>query len=208
MLAAVIDWVAQSATSAEGPLGHKVSSDAIALAGHSLGGKISLLVASEDPRPLAVFGLDPVDAAGGLQSDPVEYPSVTPELMPDIAVPLVLLGETVNAAASGFGQACAPAEDNFHQYYLHAVSPAAEIEVIGADHMSFLDNPDCGLTCSVCPSGTDDPAITRMLTRRYMTALFELILRERAAYRDYLAGPQIAADAAAGLVITANKNGF
>jgi hypothetical protein len=169
-----------------------------------------MLVTTEDARPLAVFGIDPVDAAGGpLTSPGPDYPSVTPELMDQISVPLGLLGETTNATCDGFMcQACAPAEDNFQQYYAHAVSPAIEIEVVGAFHMSFLDNPDCGLTCSACPAGTDDPATTRMLTRRYMTAFFNLWLRDETAYRVYLTGAGMAADVASGLVISQSKHGM
>ena len=73
--------------------------DRLGLAGHSLRGKISKLTATEDARPNAIFGIDPVDAAGGPGSQPSEaFPSVTPELMPRITVPLGLVGETTNAS--------------------------------------------------------------------------------------------------------------
>lgn len=209
-LIAILDWIQDKADDPSGPLAGKADAEAIGLAGHSMGGKISLLTASADGRPKAVFGVDPVDAAGGpFGGDPVDYPSVTPELMPQIMVPLGLLGETVNATCSGFlCQACAPQEDNFQQYYIHATSPAIEIEVVGASHMSFLDNPDCGLACSVCPKGTDDPDVTRMLTRRYLTAFFNVYLKSEAPFADYLTGAAMAEDATAGLVLTDSKNGF
>ena len=51
----------------------------IALVGHSLGGKIALYHASFDERIDAVFGIDPVDSAGGPFTSPgPDYPSVTP----------------------------------------------------------------------------------------------------------------------------------
>lgn len=121
-------------------------------------------------------------------------------------VPLGLLGETVNGTSSG--QACAPEEDNFHQYYLHAISPALEIEIIGANHMSFLDNPDCGLACNACPKGTDDPAVTKRLTQKYMIAFYNVFLYDLPDYMTYLAGSFIAEDNAAGLVLYDSKNGF
>lgn len=209
-LLGVLDWIDGSAGDVQGPLGGKADPDRLGLSGHSMGGKIALLAATEDLRPLCVFGLDPVDAAGGPFETPgPDYPSVTPELMGQIQVPLGLLGETVNATCTGFMcQACAPEEDNFHQYYLYAESPAIEIEVLGANHMSFLDDPDCGMTCSACPKGTDDPTVTRMLTRRYLTAFLELFLRDDSAYRTYLTGPIMQADRAAGLVASESKNGF
>lgn len=209
ILIAVIDWVEAEADNASGPLEGKVSASLLGLAGHSMGGKISFLVAAEDSRPRAVYGLDPVDAGSPISSDPVEYPSVTPELMPAIDVPLVSSGETVNATASGIGgQACAPEADNFHQYYLHATSPALEIEFVGAFHMSFLDNPACGLTCSACPAGSDDPTTTRRLSRRYLTAFFNTVLKGEDNYAIYLTGSPMTADQDANLVISESKNGF
>jgi dienelactone hydrolase len=209
-LESLLDWIEAQAAVPDGPLLGKADPAHLGLAGHSMGGKISLLVASEDSRPLAVFGIDPVDAGGGpLGTDPVDFPSVTPELMGSIHVPLVLLGETTNATCTGFlCQACAPAEDNFQQYFDHAASPALEIEVVGANHMSFLDDPDCGLTCSVCADGTDDPRVTKLLTRRYLTAFMNVVLRGQDEYRRYLTGPGMQVDIDAGLVHTRTANGF
>lgn len=203
----ILDWIDENAANPEGPLLGRADASRLGLSGHSMGGKISLLVCTEDIRPAASFTVDPVDAAGSpVVINPDDYPSVTPELMDRIIVPLGLLGETVNATAAG--QACAPEEDNFHQYYLYAVSPAIEIEIIGANHMSFLDNPDCGLACSACPPGTDDPAVTRRLTQKAMTAFYNVFLYDRADYMAYLTGSPMADDAAAGLVLYDTKNGF
>jgi predicted dienelactone hydrolase len=207
---AVLDWVEANAATPDGPLEGKADVERIGLAGHSMGGKISMLTASSDARPKAVFGIDPVDAAGGpMAASEEDYPSVTPELMPLIDIPLGLLGETTNATCDGFMcQACAPEEDNFQQYYEHATRSAIEIKVVGANHMSFLDNPNCGLTCSVCPAGTDDTSATRLLTRRYMTAFFEAFLNQQQGYLPYLSGPGMEADIEAGRVTSRTKNGF
>jgi len=206
LLAGVLDWIDDAAT-AGGALADHADTTHLGLAGHSMGGKVSLLVATEDARVKAVFGVDPVDTGAPFGNDPVGYPSVTPELMGQITVPLVLLGETVNATAS-FGQACAPADNNFQQYYDAAQSPAVSIDVAGANHMSFLDDPNCGLTCSVCSAGSDDPAVTRKLTRKYMTAFFEMSLRGDDRYRSYLAGVPMQADIDAELVSSVHKNGL
>ncbi|MGB0591503.1 MAG: alpha/beta hydrolase family protein [Myxococcota bacterium] len=205
-LAALLDWVEADTVVLSG----KVDATRIGLAGHSMGGKISLLLASEDDRPMAVFGVDPVDAAGGpIPMPEADYPSVTPERMDSITVPLGLLGETTNGASEGvFGQACAPAEDNFQAYFDHAESPAIVIDVLGASHMSFLDNPECGLACFACPSGTDDPATSRMLAQRYMVAFFNVFVQGNTGYMDYLTGDAMASDVAAGLVSSETKNAF
>ncbi len=209
-LITLLDWIEAEAEGTSGAFGGKADATLIGLAGHSMGGKISMLAATEDERPLAVFGVDPVDSAGGpLAVSAADYPSVTPELMGQLTVPLGLLGETTNATCTGpMCQACAPEDDNFHQYYEHATSPAIEIEVVGASHMSFLDDPDCGLTCWACASGTDDTATTRLLMRRYMTAFFNVFLRGEDAYRAYLTGPAMDDDVAAGLVVSVSKNAF
>lgn len=207
---AVLDWVEAQCSAPDGVLFGSADPALLGVSGHSMGGKISLLVASEDARPKAAFLLDPVDAAGmPVVLNPADYPSVTPELMPYVTIPLGLAGETTDAACSGFlCQACAPAEDSFQQYYLHAQSPALEITIHGAGHMSFLDDPDCGLLCSVCNEASDDPATTRRLTRRYMTAFYNVWLKGDDAYREYLTGAAMEADVAAGLVSWQSKHGF
>ena len=91
---------------------------------------------------------------------------------------------------------------------MHATSPAIEIEVLGANHMSFLDDPNCGFTCSVCPVGTDDPAVSRQLVRRYMNAFFQVFLFENNTYDVYLEGTASQSDVAAGLITVQSKNGM
>lgn len=207
-LKAVISWVESEAT--DGGLAGAADPSFLGLAGHSMGGKISLLVATTDARPRAVFGIDPVDSAGGpLTSPGPNYPSVTPELMASIHVPLALVGETTNATCTGtFCQACAPAAENFAQYANNSTSPTVSLEVVGANHMSFLDNPACGFTCSACSAGTDNPTETRRFTRRSMTAFFDLELRGDTAARDWLAGAALQPQIADGGVRLVLKNGF
>ena len=207
-LKGVISWVESEST--DGGFVGVADPSLLGLAGHSMGGKISLLVATSDARPRAVFGIDPVDSAGGPLSSPgPDYPSVTPELMSSIHVPLGLVGETTNATCSGsFCQACAPAAENFAQYASHSTSPTVSLEVVGANHMSFLDNPSCGLTCSACSAGTDDVTQTRRFTRRSMTAFFDLELRGDTGARDWLAGSALQPQIADGGVRLVVQNGF
>lgn len=204
----VLDWLHAQNQSARFPF--SVDESKIGLVGHSMGGKVSLLFASQDARPVAVAGIDPVDAVGGPFGEPDENnPSVTPERMSQINVPLLLVGETLNGTCDGvFCQPCAPEEDNFQQYFEHATSPALEIEVLGANHMSFLDDPNCGFACSVCGAGTDDPVVTRSLTQRYLNAFFQLHLRNVSEARTWLVGENMDADIQANRVHTRTKNGF
>jgi dienelactone hydrolase len=207
-LGKVVDWVGTE--SADGGMAGVADSSKLILAGHSVGGKVSLLLATTDHRPLGVFAIDPVDAAGGPGTSPSpSNPSVTPELMNLITVPLATIGETTNATCTGtLCQACAPAADNFHQYALHATSKTVEIEMVGANHMSFLDNPNCATYCSQCPVGTDNPTQTRRLTRRYLTAFTDLVARNDVGAREWLAGAPMQADVLDGGVKEQTLNGF
>lgn len=202
-LAALLDWATDSENV---KLSGKIDESLIGLAGHSMGGKLSFLLASQDSRPKAVFGIDPVDSGPPTAHDPADYPSVTPERMADISVPFVALGETLNGGDGSL--ACAPSADNFQQYYSYAESPAIQIEVSGANHMSFLDDPDCGLVCAVCPKGTDDPLVTRSLTLKYITAFFMATLMGHFELYDYLSGDRMQQDIDSELVLVESKNGF
>ena len=82
-----------------------------------------------------------------------------------------------------------------------------EVEILGASHMSFLDNPSCAV-CVFCPAGTDDPVITKSLTRALMTALFESELRGAAWPEAWLGGEALDAMEVTGLVSFQSKNGF
>jgi len=120
---AVITWALGDGSLAIDP-------DRIATLGHSLGGKISLLAASADPRIKAVVAWDPVDS---------NAPSVAPEKMGAIGAAVAVIGETTNATG-GF-MPCAPAAENFTQFYAAATSPALQATVANADHMDWVDDP-------------------------------------------------------------------
>ncbi|MCB9792723.1 MAG: dienelactone hydrolase family protein [Alphaproteobacteria bacterium] len=206
-LSAVLDHVTELAGRG-GALEGLADLERVGLSGHSMGGKVSLLFAAQDARPDAAFLIDPVDAPPPLSSDSADYPSVTPERMPDISIPLGFVGETTNGSGSWTGQDCAPLDENFEQYFDHAASPALLVEFLGASHMSFLDDPNCGLPCWACPSGSDDPAVTLRTTRGLMTAFFQLTLAGEADYAWYLTGDGMQSLSDAGLVLSDTRGGF
>jgi len=143
----VIDWaLAQSALAVE--------PTQIALAGHSLGGKISVYAASLDPRVKAVVAWDPVDA---------NSPSVAPEQMASLTAALAVVGETTNG--SGGGMPCAPTAENFQAFYAASPSPALAVTVVDADHMDWVDDPSCGV-CGFCSPGAAPADRARVVTRR------------------------------------------
>lgn len=149
----------------------------LALAGHSLGGKISVLVATSDARVAAIVAWDPVDS---------NTPSVAPELMAGLTAKLAVIGETTNATG-GF-MPCAPADDNFTTFYAAAATPALQLTVTGADHMDWVDDPSCTF-CGACTAGTAAPEVTRSATRRLTVAWLRRHLENDTAMEPWLAAP-------------------
>jgi len=154
--------------------------------GHSLGGKVSILAASMDPRIKATITLDPVDSA--MNCTPQNCPDAS-SLVPTLTIPTGFLGETTDSTAGSFGQACAPAADNYTTFYAGAKSPSLSVTVTGANHMSFLDDTaSCGFTCSFCKAATAPNAQVNSLARAYVVAFYERHLRGDLAYDTYLTG--------------------
>jgi predicted dienelactone hydrolase len=167
----VIDW---------GLMQPNVDATRIAVAGHSLGGKLSTFAASLDARIKAVVGWDPVDS---------NNPSVVPEKMSSIHAAVAVIGETTNGTGGIGGMSCAPSADNFQQFYMAAGSPAYKLTVAGADHMDWLDNPNCGFTCSACTAGTAAPELSRKATRRLNVAWLRRYLFDDTAMDMWLDSP-------------------
>lgn len=185
---AVLDWATTTA-----PFAFVVDETLIGASGHSLGGKLATLVTMEDPRIDALLAIDPVDGDpspfGGGSPD---RPDLVPARGGDILVPAGFIGETVSAAG-GF-MPCAPAAQNFTQFYGAATAApfAFQWDMTGADHMDFLDNPaTCGFTCSVCADGPADDATIVANTRTLATAFFRRHLRAEAAMDATLTGASI-----------------
>jgi predicted dienelactone hydrolase len=168
-LSAVIDWAL------EPPL--SVDASRIAAAGHSLGGKLSVFAASQDPRIAAIVAWDPVDGGN---------PSVVPERMATVTAAIAVIGETTNA--SGGGMPCAPAAENFQQFHAASPSPAISVTVNGADHMDWVDDPSCGL-CGFCTPGTASAELARTTTLRLDVVWLRRQLFEDTAMDVWLDAP-------------------
>ncbi len=175
-----IDWAAQ-----EPKLAGVADTNNVGLTGHSLGGKLSVHGAILDNRVRASITLDPVD--GSMMCNAEKCPDISNMLPTDI--PLGFLGETLDTMAGGFGQACAPAADNFLTFYAKATAPALAVTVNGANHMSFLDDAaGCGFVCGACKMATLDNAVVNALSRAYVVAFYGRYLKDNAGYDTYLTG--------------------
>lgn len=166
----VIDWALAQASLA-------IDAQAIATAGHSLGGKISVFAASLDSRIRAVVAWDPVDSMN---------PSVAPQMMSAMTTAIAVIGETTNG--SGGGMPCAPTAENFMAFYAAAPSPALAMTVIGADHMDWVDDPSCGF-CGFCAPGSAPDETARALTRRLDVAWLRRHLLADLAMDAWLTAP-------------------
>jgi hypothetical protein len=109
--------------------------------------------------------------------------------MSSIHAALAVIGETTNGSGGIGGMSCAPSADNFQQFYMAAASPAYQLTVAGADHMDWLDNPNCGFTCSACTAGTADPALSRKATRRLNVAWLRRYLFDDTSMDTWLDTP-------------------
>ena len=186
---AIVDWTLAQNADPGADLFHWVDADHIGAAGHSRGGKQSFFGALVDARVDAVFGLDPVDSGPPFGGNAQDYPSLAPERMGELHIPIAVVGS--ERGPEGVVP-CAPGDDNWDEYYNAANSPAYAWLVAGSGHMDFQDA--CGLTCIACTGG-DDPGFTREFSRTTSTAFFRYFLFGEAAYAPWLDGPPARADA-------------
>lgn len=160
----------------------------IATVGHSLGGKMSLLVAVDDARVKAVVGWDPVD--GG------QLPTVA-TLLPNATAKIAMIGETVdNDVTSG----CAPANVNFETLYT-AAPHAVKMSLVGADHMDWVDDPTC-LLCGFCKAGTAPADLARKASKRLDVAWLRLQLLGDTSMQTWVTAPP---EVAAGTAMVVDK---
>jgi dienelactone hydrolase len=175
----VIDQCMALDADTKSPFHGLVDESSIGASGHSLGGKLALLEAVTDSRIRAVATLDPVDGGGPGGSDPILYPSVAPESMPELKVPLLFVGAELGSVAYFFIP-CAPEDENYQRFYEAANSPAIEITQLGAGHGQYVD-PGAEAAMAACAPGTVATEWVRSSCAAYMTAFFLGHLRDDTA---------------------------
>jgi hypothetical protein len=188
-VSAIIDWISEQAGAEDGALRNLVDPEALGAGGHSRGGKHSILAAILDERIVASFNVDPVDVGHPIFGATEDYPSVTPELMEGFTIPGGFLGAGRSVQAT-LGQACAPEQQNYHQYFIAAPTPAFEYALPEAGHLDFTDS--CGLICATCVAG-DEPAWNHATATAIMVAFYRLFLASDERYRPWVDGAEITA---------------
>jgi pimeloyl-ACP methyl ester carboxylesterase len=187
------------------PFYERIDMSKLALMGHSLGGKISLLVAARDSGVAACALLDPVDSApfGDDDGDYARFPSVTPELMPNVSAPLLLIGAELGGEPVVV-LGCAPSEDNYEQYFEFAEAPAIEVTQIGAGHMQYVDAPIPTFIERSCAPGIADADMVRESAAAYATAFLVWRLHDDLGAQGWLER-RFQEDEADGLIVVRRK---
>ena len=110
-------------------------------------------------------------------------------LMPSLHIPTGFVGETTDAM--GGLQPCAPAADNYQTFYAGTNAPSLAVTVLGANHMSSLDDvASCGFTCNFCQAATAPNALVVALANAFVVAFHERHLRGNAGYDNFLIGAE------------------
>ncbi|GIM03165.1 hypothetical protein Vretimale_7985 [Volvox reticuliferus] len=116
-------------------VGPYIDARAILMAGHSRGGKLSVLAAARDPRVKGIALLDPVDVTSMTPTGP-GYPSALPAMRiacgPPRNIPALIVGAACNTGII-------PADANYRRFLASCPGPCWFLELDGAGHLQFLD---------------------------------------------------------------------
>lgn len=171
-VAFVIEACLQAGVSPGHPLESRIDAERIGVAGHSLGGKLSLMAALIDPRISAAVLLDPVDSGSPAGSDAERYPSIARERMQELSIPLLFLGAELGGVRSLL-MPCAPIDENYQRFFDAAQSPAVEITQLGVGHAQYVDEGSGQvLLRAACAAGHVPDEEVRATSAAYMTLFF------------------------------------
>lgn len=185
-------WLAAENADDQSPLFGRVDVTHLGLAGHSRGGKASLVAAEQGLHDVARawFGLDPVDAselAGG---------AMARDQLPALDMPTGFFGAEVSSS-------CSPADDNYHVLFQLAPTPSVELVGLGAGHTQLQDQAHC-VGCAACsPAGSADSDEVLALSVRYLTAFFARELLDDSEVGAGLDGAGASVDVTAGRITRA-----
>lgn len=190
----ITEWLTDENADASSPLFGRADLDRVGLAGHSRGGKASLIAAEEGLNDVALawFGLDPVDsttlADGVLARDQLGV----------IGMPTAFLGAEISST-------CSPAADNYAVLFEEAPTPSVQIVGLGAGHTQLQSQDHC-VGCAACtPGGDAEDDVVLTYSVRYLSAFFARELLDDASVGAALQGAGAGIDVAAGRVQIESK---
>jgi hypothetical protein len=189
----VATWLPAANADTSSMLAGRVDLAHVGLAGHSRGGKSSLIALELGAagRVNAWFGLDPVDAAfinGGVQAR---------DQLASIGIPTAFLGTSVVGV-------CNAVADSYQVLYAVAPSPSVALTAVGAGHTQLEDPASC-VACAICAPGTADGQVVLAYSVRYLVAFFARELLGDTNVGSTFDGAGAAADIAAGLIQRVSK---
>lgn len=190
------------------PASARVDASRAVAMGHSAGGKGAVMAVLDDPGFIAGLVLDPVDddpSPGGMVS--AMRPSIAPERMAMLRVPLGVFGSSLGRCA-GFGGACAPEASNWLQFVVSAPAGVAHPFWVPNNfgHNDFLD-PGCFGACSLCAAGSANDA-QRRAVRAISVAFLDRYARGDASAQPLLDGAGRVAYVAAGTLWDGTLSGM
>lgn len=181
----ILDWLPGNLAQVTGVTADTAS---VGLVGHSRGGKVTWLAASQaSDRLKAIAGVDPMDGTAGGWSRVINGPFT-------FALPSLSLGAGLGSMPALIpGLTCAPDGVNHVQFYDASPSPAWHVVAPQAGHTDMFndDLSGCGIACSYCPAGADRPGMRR-LTAGLLVAFFRGTLQGDASAMAYLTDSALA----------------
>lgn len=178
-----LTYLEQQNADSSSPLFGQVATEQFGISGHSMGGGASILAAAADTRIKAVANLAAAET----------NPSAI-QASPNVVVPHSLI--------SGSADTITPLSSNGLRMYNAGFAPKLLPVIQGGWHCGFQDTSIIG-----CDSGPMPRATQLQITRRLLTAFFELYLRNDLAAWEWVWGdgvlkdPQVQLTADTGIVI-------
>lgn len=166
-----LDYYAAENGTPASPFFGAVDTSKMGASGHSMGAGASLLAAADDSRIKAVINL------AAAETNPSAVAA-----MPNIDVPVSLL--------AGSADAIVPVTTNGELMFAAGNAPRQLPVIQGGYHCGFQDTP----FPFFCDSGPLDPAQQLEITRRQVTAFFDLYLKEDQAAWRQVWGPEALGD--------------
>ncbi len=187
------EWLPAQNEDPSSPFFGRIDETRFGLAGHSRGGKATLLAAETGlmGRAVAYFGVDTIDVTF---IDDGVYSQTT---VANVGIPTVFLVASIPGS-------CSPADANGEVLYNLASSPSVMLLAVNAGHTDFASPcVGCALACS--GNGTADPAVVRDYTARYLMAFFARELQGDGAVGAAFEGAGVDGDVQAGLIQVRSK---
>lgn len=182
--AMVIAWCAEETIDPESELFGMADTSNVAMVGHSFGAGVAAVSALEGVRAAVILDM--------------------PDNMVDY-VPLETLGDCpaafMHLVAGHEGVIWGGHNDDL-ALFDHSPPPAAEITIVGADHMDFMEGivglNHIGIWFG--PHGTADSQVVRDITIRYMIAWLNVHMKGQDEFADWYQGERAQQDVDAGLL--------